>query len=344
MHTPDIWLCFSGGNALGAYHAGVYEVLYQNGVEVGRIAGASIGAVTGAVIAGNRPEKRVPQLRRFWDLAAETELPFFHPLAVITGRADRRRSVLRAFLAGRPGLFRPSFPGVWSVLSPGASDRSLLNSEPLRHTLTELIDFHRISDGVIPVIITAVDIETGEEVVFDSRGGELSVDHIMASTAFPIAFPPVPVGGRTFVDPGIVANLPLQALFSGQLQEDVLCICLDLFAQQDKVPTSMEETVRRTTDILFGAQSRHAMRRLKTAVNSSEGASITIIHLDYGNRFDDIGLKTFDYSRKSINERWNVGCRDGRRLVDAIGRMPPRRHRLDIWRLSEAGLLEYWDL
>ena len=55
----------SGGNALGAYHAGAYEALSAAGVAPTRIAGASIGAVVGALIAGNAPEDRIPRLRQF---------------------------------------------------------------------------------------------------------------------------------------------------------------------------------------------------------------------------------------------------------------------------------------
>ncbi|MBY5533750.1 hypothetical protein HFO42_22550 [Rhizobium leguminosarum] len=63
MRTPEIWLCLSGGNALGAFHAGAYQVLHENQFEPDRIAGASIGAVTGGLIAGNRPEQRLARLR-----------------------------------------------------------------------------------------------------------------------------------------------------------------------------------------------------------------------------------------------------------------------------------------
>ena len=54
--TSQIALVLSGGNALGAYHAGAYEQLHQNGIRPDWIVGASIGAVTGAILAGNAPE------------------------------------------------------------------------------------------------------------------------------------------------------------------------------------------------------------------------------------------------------------------------------------------------
>ena len=60
-------LVLQGGGALGAYQAGAYEALASAGEEPEWVAGISIGAINAAIIAGNRPEDRVNQLRRFWE-------------------------------------------------------------------------------------------------------------------------------------------------------------------------------------------------------------------------------------------------------------------------------------
>src|SRR5258706_10867834 len=54
-----IALLLQGGGALGAYQAGVYEALTEADLHPDWIAGISIGAVNGALIAGNAPEARV---------------------------------------------------------------------------------------------------------------------------------------------------------------------------------------------------------------------------------------------------------------------------------------------
>jgi predicted acylesterase/phospholipase RssA len=64
--TSQTALVLSGGNALGAYLAGAYEHLHRNNIEPDWIVGASIGAVTGAILAGNAPEQRLPKLSQFW--------------------------------------------------------------------------------------------------------------------------------------------------------------------------------------------------------------------------------------------------------------------------------------
>src|SRR6202790_450081 len=62
-----IALLLQGGGALGAYQAGVYEALAEADLHPDWIAGISIGAINGALIAGNAPEARVDKLRAFWE-------------------------------------------------------------------------------------------------------------------------------------------------------------------------------------------------------------------------------------------------------------------------------------
>ena len=60
-------LLLQGGGALGAYHAGVYEGMAEEGHAPTWVVEVSIGAITAALIAGNPPERRVERLRAFWE-------------------------------------------------------------------------------------------------------------------------------------------------------------------------------------------------------------------------------------------------------------------------------------
>ena len=64
----QVVMVFQGGGALGAYQAGVYQALYEAGVEPDWVVGTSIGAINACLIAGNTPEERVPRLKEFWRL------------------------------------------------------------------------------------------------------------------------------------------------------------------------------------------------------------------------------------------------------------------------------------
>jgi NTE family protein len=339
---PQIWLCFSGGNALGAYQAGVYEVLDKNRIEPQRIAGASIGAVTGAIIAGNTAERRLPQLRAFWDLAAEEGGRLFGSILGMSERTLKQRSIMRTLMSGRPGLFHPSLKNIWQALPFRHASSSIFETDPQRETFRRFINFDLLNEAHVSFVATAVDIETGEDVVF--KGGEmLTVEHIMASTAFPVAFPPVEINGRKMVDPGVSANLPLRAMFEHDVSEEVLCVCIDLFPQRGALSHSLDMTIGRTTDVLFASQSKHALRETRFSLSARGGTPVSIVHMSYGNRAHEAGLKACDYSRHSIDSRWSAGAADAHRLLDIIGHMPPRRDNVDVWRLSTDGGLENWE-
>src|SRR5215472_19103488 len=63
----QVVLVLQGGGALGAYQVGVYQALHEAGIEPDWVIGTSIGAVNGAIIAGNLPARRLSRLRQFWD-------------------------------------------------------------------------------------------------------------------------------------------------------------------------------------------------------------------------------------------------------------------------------------
>src|SRR2546422_10767132 len=66
----QVVLVLQGGGALGAYQAGAYQALHEAGVEPDWVIGTSIGAINGAIIAGNKEKDRPAQLRQFWDRVA----------------------------------------------------------------------------------------------------------------------------------------------------------------------------------------------------------------------------------------------------------------------------------
>ena len=71
----DLALLLSGGAALGAYHGGMYQALHDAGLRPDHVAGSSIGAINGALIAGNPPDTRLERLQRFWGMAPRSQAP-----------------------------------------------------------------------------------------------------------------------------------------------------------------------------------------------------------------------------------------------------------------------------
>ncbi|MFL5331618.1 MAG: patatin-like phospholipase family protein, partial [Geminicoccaceae bacterium] len=102
----DLALVLSGGAALGAYQGGVYEALHGAGLRPRHIAGSSIGAINGALIAGNPPDERLDRLRRFWAMVTEPVGGWPTGTGETLDRAQGYLAALRARLSGRPGLYQ----------------------------------------------------------------------------------------------------------------------------------------------------------------------------------------------------------------------------------------------
>ena len=136
--VSDTVLVLGGGNALGAYLAGAYEELHGQEVRPDWIVGASIGAITGAILAGNPPEHRVEKLTRFWNeamLPTSRMLPF---QGVKQRQIYNGLNIALAALFGRPSIFRHRYPGLWSALPWVPNDVALFDTAPLRATLERL--------------------------------------------------------------------------------------------------------------------------------------------------------------------------------------------------------------
>ncbi|MFP5077402.1 patatin-like phospholipase family protein [Rhizobium sp. YIM 134829] len=273
---PSLWLCLSGGNALGAFHAGAWEELQARALVPSRIAGASIGAIVATLLAGNTPDVRMQKLRAFWERAEQ-------PLGLLQAFAPmdtRRLSALDTLLTGRPGLFHARPTSMLQVLSGSHAPPMLFDTAPLRETLMSLIDFAYLNEGPIRVILAAVDVETGEDAIFDSAREPLTVDHVMASAAFPLAFPPVEIAGRLYVDSGVSQNLPVRALFSDAPSTDVTCLCFDVAPPQGRRPTTMAMAAARAQDLVFASQSRHAIRDVAFRFRDT-ALALRLLHLVY---------------------------------------------------------------
>ena len=107
MNTQMKALILQGGGALGAYQAGVFERLVVEDMLPDWVIGTSIGAINGAIIAGNRPEDRVAKLRSFWAGMAPASSAFdlwpplawadmFNPYAAMMGMMSRNGAVMAA--------------------------------------------------------------------------------------------------------------------------------------------------------------------------------------------------------------------------------------------------------
>ena len=332
-------LVLQGGGALGAYQAGVYEELHERGLAPDWVTGVSIGAINAALIAGNRPENRVAQLRRFWELVS-SGMSFVPPHALDPlRRAFSRLSTTAIATFGVPGFFVPRVPS--PVLIPRGAEAALsvYDTSPLARTLAELVDFDLINAGAMRLSVGAVDVQSGNSVYFDNADGRTRIgpQHVMASGALPPGFPPVQIGDAWYWDGGLASNSPLWYVLDDGSDLNALVFQIDLFSARGSMPQSLDEVLERSKDIQYSSKTRfntnrakddealrEAMRRViemlparlredpsaRLLARRAQGRKISIVHLI--NRRSDFATvaKDFDFSRATIEALWDAGRAD----------------------------------
>lgn len=319
---------FGGGNALGAYHAGAYEQIGRRGLEPCWIVGASIGAITGAILAGNPPEHRLERLGAFWD-----EATIRSPLA--PDGPEKLRQYYNGWhaawtaLVGRPSIFRHRWPGFWAALPGTPNDVALYDHAPLRATLDRLVDFDYLQRSEIRLSILCVDVETGDEVVFDSGRDRIGPEHVLASTAITPSFPPVVIDGRMLCDPGYVNNTPVDIALADPPDRDTLCIAIELFGLRSPRPASLDAVLERTQDIMFASPTRRTVAALTREYGlrselARDTPAVTLLHLVYQAAGHELAAKTLDFSPSSIADRWAAGLADLGAGLDRLTDAPSR--------------------
>lgn len=129
----------------------------------------------------------------------------------------------------------------------------------LRRLLEKELDLDAVRRGV-PLLVTATDVEAAREVVFTAA--ELTVDHLMATTALMPGLPPVKVAGRLHADGGHWNAFPVHvALAHGHSR--IVALLHDPLAPHDEpAPDRLAGILRRMSDLTWHSQQAAAMERL----------------------------------------------------------------------------------
>jgi NTE family protein len=232
---PKLGLALAGGGAKAAASIGVLKVLAKEGIPVSFIAGTSMGAGVGGLLAAGYSPDEIERifLANNWNNIF-TDTP---PRAVMTQqqKSEGSRHLLE-FTVRHGGFTTPS------GLSAGQKLASLLAVKTIAASFEADFDFDKLK---VPFRAIAADIETGDTVVI-SRG--LLHEAMRASAAIPLVFQPVEIQGRLLADGGLVNNLPVDVVRS--LGADVV-IAVDASArlEQRERLTSLFEIMSQSISI-----------------------------------------------------------------------------------------------
>jgi NTE family protein len=334
-------LLLQGGGALGAYHGGVYEGIADVGFAPDWVVGISIGAINAALIVGNPAERRVERLHEFWNRVS-AQASFVLPTAMDFARPMMNRmAAASAMFFGIPGFFRPRLPPP-QLAAPGTlAALSYYDTEPLRATLDELVDFDRINGGDIRLSLGAVNARTGESVYFDTQTHPITASHVMASGALPPGFPPVEIDGEYYFDGGIMSNTPLQ--YAAQdFRMNALIVAVDLFSGLGELPQNLDQVQERVKDIQFQSKMRFTQDQVRAIEDMrstladviaklpadlradpqvkrleaiSRRGPMSVVHLV--NRCDtrSSDFKDYEFSRATVEDLWAAGHDDVQKVL-----------------------------
>lgn len=252
MNTPPKFgLVMSGGGAKGAFQVGAIKALSELGVKVDGIAGASIGALNGAIVA-SAPSfaDAAERLEEVWQTLAHLELFKLHP----------RFPAYLALLAGtgltlKGGAFNNFL--LRHLLIDSASSRAnegsmgAFSTGPLQELLDKYLDSDSLNAG-LPLYVSAYRDQGSESltrVVMAELGFKENPDSeffhvqsfppedqktiLLASAAIPLLFETKEINGKHYSDGGqggwqrVQGNTPITPLIDAGFSHIIVTHLID---------------------------------------------------------------------------------------------------------------------
>jgi len=210
-------LVLTGGGARAAYQVGVLKAIAQfmprnHGIPFPIICGTSAGSINASALAcyASCFHLGVKKLEWVWKNLT-TDKIYSSDAGHVFGHLSQ--GILSSFQADYANK----------------SAHSILNNEPLRELLTEVVDFKRIDKNILKGYLSSLSITASSYTTSDSvsfyqshknihpwyrakrRGTktQITCDHLLASSAIPLLFPSVKIGHQHFGDGSIHQLSPL---------------------------------------------------------------------------------------------------------------------------------------
>lgn len=224
---PQIGVALSAGGVRGYAHVGVLEVFDNAHLPIDYLAGTSMGSVVGGLYAAGLPTEKL------WDLGnhitIDTITPDFNMM----------------------GVLRFVF------------EKKLPTSANLEKFFEEQLGDMRFEDMPIPFSCSAVDVKTGERVLFNS--GPLAIA-VRASMNLPGVFAPVQYRHRELVDGAVVDYLPVDSV--KQMGADYIIASVTPLDFASKTPSSILGYVNRVSDVRAAAMIEESAKKANFVITN----------------------------------------------------------------------------
>ena len=247
-------LVLQGGGAMGAFECGVIKALEEEQIFPDIVAGISIGALNGAIVAGN-PRHAGQALESFW-----SEIAITSP-AWLGDEAARAIVSMQILSFGVPNFFRPRWlPSLAVPMTPPTNWTSYYDVGPMKALIARYVDFPKLRHSPVRLLVGAVNVMSGELEVFDSYVDDMTPDHVLASGSLPPGFPWTEIDGKAYWDGGVISNSPLDIVLDRCGPDGKRVYIVDLFVGQRPRPTNMMEVMARRDEIIYSERVRSDLR------------------------------------------------------------------------------------
>lgn len=200
--TKEYGIVLEGGGAKGAYQIGVWKALKEAGVKIKGIAGTSVGALNGALMCMGDLEKA----EQIWENISYSQIMDVDD--TLMGEAFEGMLTLKE----KVNLFL------------GKAREGGVDIAPLKKLIGSCIDADKIKNSPVEFYLKTFSVDEMKELDVDVRqlDGELIPDMLLASAyIFPL-FKNEKLHGRTYMDGGIIDNVPLDCLVKRDYQNIIL--------------------------------------------------------------------------------------------------------------------------
>lgn len=222
--TKEYGLVLEGGGAKGSYQVGAWKALRETGIKIKGIAGASVGALNGAMIAMDSLETA----EYIWDHISYSKVMNVDDSVMELVQNRDLSSAGMALLAAEAKR----------VLKDKGFDIT-----PLRELIESTIDEEKIRTSGRELYITAYSVSDKRLLTMDAREiprGDMG-DMLMASAYLPV-FKTEKLGGKRYLDGGGWDNVPISALLDRDYKDIIVMRIYGLGFDSEKVAKIPEGT------------------------------------------------------------------------------------------------------
>ena len=333
-------LVLQGGGSLGAFACGAYKALVKKNLKFDIVAGTSIGAINGAIIAGSKNNNPVQDLENFWLELAESSYNIIPD--IITFDYDDKTKVtklktipsasLNAAFYGVPKMFVPR----WFQTNNNNSNNIINDKDyfinqlpwnwtyiydnyPLSKTLEKYIDFQKLSPPIpkksdenltsnfsdnTRLIVTAVNVLNSKPLIFDSFKMQIQLKHLLASVGYPnYGFSWVEVENGVYGwDGSLLSNTPMREVILQSPSNDKNIFIVENHSKKiNELPSDMTEVQARIKDILYGDKTESFRQISKLLTRHLELIENMYNELE----FSKMNTKKADYIKKEYEQLVN---------------------------------------